>query len=111
MSRDFYAPIVLNCSLPSVPVQQKFLYLPISQSNIHKYSLSNIELKATPEIYTSYVLDQDIDIVNPHTYAIPENSERLPNAPEDDIFLSQPDAELIHAPDRCEETYNRDSGL
>ncbi len=93
---------MLDCSLPSVPVQQKFLHLPVSQSNIHKYGLSNIELKAIPEIYTSYVLDQDIDIVNPHTYTVPENAERQPIAPEDEIFLSQPDIGPSRTPDRSE---------
>ena len=93
MRSEFYAPIVLDCTLPEFPVQQKFIHLPITQTNIHKYSLSSIELNTQPQIYTNYLLDQSIDIVNPNTYTIPDNLKQQTISPEDKIFLSQPDTE------------------
>lgn len=67
------------------------LYLPISQSNIHKYTFSSVEQKAIPQIYTDHLLDQNIDLVNPQTYAVPDYSDNLQIAKEDYVFLAPPE--------------------
>eukprot|EP01022_Parablepharisma_sp_SALTPOND_P001084 TRINITY_DN105555_c2_g1_i1.p1 TRINITY_DN105555_c2_g1~~TRINITY_DN105555_c2_g1_i1.p1 ORF type:complete len:525 (-),score=52.47 TRINITY_DN105555_c2_g1_i1:1395-2969(-) len=87
--RDFYAPLTQKCTLPDYPVQQKFVHLPLTQTNNHKYSLSSVELNKLPQICTNFLLDQKIDLMNPSTYAVPYSTV-APTIPKEDEFLLAP---------------------
>ena len=74
---EFYAPLVQNCSLPEYPILPKYMNLPLPQENNYKYFLSSIELNQEPQIYTDFLLNQKVNLVDPSVYTVPTSPPQI----------------------------------